>query len=156
MTEREQIEKLLDPFFYLFRKSIPPASVEMFVNFHKQTLKLNVPDTVVEQLTDFYKVTNGVPNLDGFTFHACNDKRLFKWWSEKAELWLGSRENDVLRWKDSRFCLGDESNVSYSADYEFSTLSELLDKSFEKWYLGTWKKFMDSNNDLDLRRDKWK
>jgi len=154
MTGQKQIKKLLEPLFDLFDKSFPPTSVEMFVKFHKQTLKLNVPDTVVEQLTDFYKVTNGVPNLDGFIFFGCVGTNLFEWWNEKEELWLGSRDNDILRWKDGRFCLGDANNVSYFAEYEFSTLGELLNKSFEKWYLGTWKKFMDSNNDLDLRRDK--
>ena len=154
MTEQKQIEKLLEPLFDLFHKRFLPTSAEMFVKFHRQTLKLNVPDTVVEQLTDFYKLTNGVPRLDGFTFHGCADKNLFEWWDEKEELWLGSRDNDVLRWKNDKFCLGDANSVCYSADFEFPTLSGLLEKCFEKWYLGTWRIFMDSNNDLDLRRNK--
>jgi hypothetical protein len=115
---------------------------------------LNVPDTVVEQLTDFYKVTNDVPGLDGFTFHGCADKNLFDRWSEKEELWLGSRDNDVLRWKNDKFCLGDANTVSYSADYEFSTLTDLLEKCFEKWYLGLWDRFVDSNNEIELWRAK--
>jgi hypothetical protein len=134
MTDHKtEVKKLLEPLFSLYHKELLPASVEQFVKFHRQTLKLDVPDTVVDELTNFYKVTNGVPNLDRFIFHCCGDKKLFEWWSEKGELWLGSRENDVLRWKNDRFCLGDTNSISYSAEYEFSTLSGLLEKSFEKW-----------------------
>ena len=154
MNEQKQIKELLEPLFKLFYKRFIPTSVEMFVQFHKQTLTLNVPDTVVEQLTDFYKVSNGVPNLDGFIFHGCKGKNLFECWVKKEEIWLGSRDNDILRWKNGQFCLGDANTLSYSADYEFPTLSGLLEKCFEKWYLGTWKIFMDSNNELDLRHDK--
>jgi hypothetical protein len=55
-----------------------------------------------------------------------------------------------LRWKNNHFCLGDSITVSYSEKYEFSTLIELLEQSFEKWYFGLWDRFMDSANEIDL------
>ena len=154
MTEQEQIKTLLESFFFLFRESFTPASEELIAEFQSQASKRSIPDSVVEQLVDFYKFTNGVPNLDGFTFHRCDDKNLFAWWSEKEEFFLGYRDSDVLRWKNNRFCLGNASRISYSADYEFSTLSDLLAKCFEKWYLGLWDRFVDSNNEIDLWRAK--
>jgi len=154
MTDQKQIKKLLEPLFYLFNKTLLPANEASFLNFQQQALKRNIPETVVEQLTDFYQVTNGVPSLDCFTFHGCGDKNLYEWWDERKEIWLGRRDDDILRWKNNQFCLGDMSTVSYSDEYSFSTLSELLEKSFEKWYLGLWFRFMDSHNEIDLWRAK--
>ena len=156
MTNHRQIKIILEPLFNLLNKRLHPASEALLLKFHQQSMKLNLPNTVVEQLTDFYKVTNGVPCLDGFTFHGCSDKNLFDWWDEKKELWLGSRDNDVLRWKNDQFCLGDANTVSYSDEFVFPTLSGLLEKSFEKWYLGIWHKYMDSYNEIDLWRAKSK
>jgi hypothetical protein len=156
MTDQEPIKKLLEPLFNLFRKNFLPASEELLAEFQRQTSKRNIPETVVEQLADFYKLTNGVPHIDRFTFHRCNDKNLFAWWSEHEELLLGYRDSDILRWKNNRFCIGNANRVSYSDECEFSTLSELFDKSLDKWYLGKWKKFMESNNDLDLWHEKLK
>ena len=154
MKDHTQIRKLLEPLFFLFNKRLVPTSEALLLKFQQQALKLNIPATVVEQLADFYKVTNGIPCLDGFTFHGCDDKNLFEWWNDKKELWLGCRDNDVLRWKDKQFCLGDASTVSYSEKYVFSSLKELLEKSFEKWYLGLWDRFMNSHNEIDLWSDR--
>ena len=154
MKNHRQINELLEPLFYLYNKKLLPASAALLLVFRRQALQQNIPETVVDQLVDFYKATNGVPCLDGFTFHACGDQNLFEWWSENEELWLGRRDNDVLRWKNNRFCLGNASTVSYSEEYEFSTLCALLEKSFEKWYLGLWGIFMNSHNEIDLWHDK--
>ena len=152
MTDQKQIKKLIEPLFFLFHKKLFPASEALLLNFQQQALKQNIPQTVVGQLTDFYQVTNGIPSLDSFTFHDCGDKHLFEWWNGKRELWLGRRDDDILRWKNNHFCLGDSTTVSYSDEYVFSTLRELFEKSFEKWYLGLWFRFMDSHNEIDLWR----
>jgi hypothetical protein len=73
--------------------------------------------------------------LNGFEFHKIDDEILFEWWNSDKELWLGSKDNDMLRWSENEFCIGDASNVSYSYEYEFDTLIELLQKSFEEWNL---------------------
>ena len=153
-NHKKEVKKLLEPLFYLFHKRFFPASEKCLVGFRERAVKRKIPDSVVEQLTDLYQVTNGVPNLDDFIFHRCGDKNLFEWWNEKEELWLGSRENDVLRWTSDRFCLGDTNTTSYSTDYEFPTLTELLEKCFEKWYLGLWDRFVETNNEIELWRAK--
>ena len=53
---------------------------------------------------------------------------LYEWWEDYKQLWLGGRDDDVLRWSEGKFCLGDASNDSYGKVYEFSTLIELLEK----------------------------
>ncbi|MDR3323488.1 MAG: hypothetical protein LBS89_04710, partial [Zoogloeaceae bacterium] len=60
-------------------------------------------------------------------FHQCGDEILFEWW-EDQELWLGSRDDDVLLWKNNEFCSGDAG--------EFTTLMELLESAFGEWRLG--------------------
>jgi hypothetical protein len=154
MTDHNQITELLEPLFYLFNRRLRPASEALLLKFHQRAVKRRLPGTVVEQLTDFYKVTNGVPKLDGFIFHDCADKQLFELWDEKGELCLGHRDHDVLRWKNDRFCLCDARGVNHCEEHEFSTLTELLEKSFEKWYSGIWEQFKNTYNEIDLWRAK--
>ena len=154
MSGQKQIRILLEPLFFLFHKRFHPASEKCLAGFRVKALKLKIPDTAVEQLTDLYKVTNGVSILDEFTFHRCGDNELFEWWNKKKELWLGSREIDILRWKNGKFCLGDANTISYSAEYECQTLSELLVNCFNKWYFGLWNRFVDSNKEMELWRTK--
>jgi len=138
MTKTEkQLHKLLEPLFIDSDEMLIPASEELITVFQKQTLKRNIPDTVIEQLIEFYKVTNGVPCLNSFDFHRCDDEILFEWWESDIVLWLGQRDCDILRWSNGKFCLGDASDVSYSEEYEFSTLIELLEIAFEEWYSDT-------------------
>ncbi len=72
-------------------------------------------------------------SLDGFDFHRCDDEILFEWWNESKELWLGQHDDDILRWTNGKYCLGNASNVSYSEKYEFSTLIALFENAFEEW-----------------------
>ena len=138
MAEIENLlRNLLEPLFIDSDKVLIPASEVLIAEFRQQTLKRNISDTVIEQLIEFYKVSNGVPCLDSFDFHSCDDEILYDWWESNKELWLGQRDCDILRWANGKFCLGDASDVSYSEEYEFSSLIELLEKAFEEWCFDT-------------------
>lgn len=135
MTDQERVMKLLLPLFTDYGKTIIPAGENSLAEFYRQMSKRNIPSHVIDQLTEFYKISNGIPCLDGFDFHRCDDEILFEWWEDSKELWLGQRDNDVLRWTNDKYCLGDASNVSYSEEYEFSTLVELLENASGEWGL---------------------
>lgn len=94
--------------------------------FRRRAVENGVPESVVDLLAEFYGVSNGIPCLNSLVFHRCDDEILFEWWDD-GELWLGQRDNDVLRWADDKFCLGDASNISYSQEDEFDTLVDLLE-----------------------------
>jgi hypothetical protein len=134
MTEQELIKELLRPLFADYEEEIVPASENLLSDFRQQAVKRNIPNEVVEQLTEFYKVSNGVPCLNGFAFFACDEELLFDWW-DNQEIWLGTKDDDVLRWADNKYCLGDAANVSYGNEYEFFKLYELLKFAFEDWNL---------------------
>ena len=138
MAEKEnQLKKLIEPLFIDSEKKLIPANEELIAKFRQQALKRNVFDAVIEQLIEFYQVSNGVPCLDSFDFHSCDDEIIFEWWESDKVLWLGQRDCNILRWCSGKFCLGDASNVSYSEEYEFSTLTELIEKAFKEWYSDT-------------------
>ena len=67
------------------------------------------------------------PCLDSLEIHRCADPIIFEWWDQQ-ELWLGQRDNNILRWSSpkDRFCIGDASNVSFSPEHEYSTFAEAL------------------------------
>lgn len=91
----------------------------------------DIPDSVAGELVEFYRISNGTPCLDGFSFHRCNDEILFEWWGSDRELWLRQRDCDLLRWADGKFCLGDASNISYGEKYEFPILEDLLEATYK-------------------------
>ena len=133
MTKQERVEKLLKPLFDECDGKMVPASEELIAKFRQQATARNVPDTVIEELTEFYKVSNGVvPCLNGFGINACDDEILYEWWNEYNVLWLGDCNDEVLRWSNGKYCLGDASNDSYGDEYEFSTLVELKECTFEE------------------------
>jgi hypothetical protein len=47
-------------------------------------------------------------------------------WSDERQLWLGTRDDDVMRWAEGRFCLGDANKVRYTSAHEFVTLYDLI------------------------------
>ena len=135
MTKQERIEKLFNPLFDVYRKKITPANEELLDIFRQTASERNVPSALIEELIEFYKISNGVnPCLDGFSFHPCNDTVLYEWWEDYEQLWLGGRDDDLLRWSEGKFCLGDAFDDSYGKEYEFSTLIELLEKGFAEWF----------------------
>jgi len=80
---------------------------------------------LIEELIEFYKIANEYHHDSTFGFHSCDDIILFEWWSDR-ELWLSQMHMDTIRWKDGKFCLGDAGSSSYSKDYVFDSLSDLI------------------------------
>jgi tetratricopeptide (TPR) repeat protein len=133
-SNQQKIKELFAPLFVYRYKEISPADAEKIELFINRCKEKGVPPKAVDQLVEFYKVTNGVPCLDNFDFHACDDLTLFEWWDEK-DLWLAQRDFYVIRWstEKDKFCLGDGGNVSLGEKYEFDSLIELLEAAFAKW-----------------------
>ncbi|MCL2032698.1 MAG: hypothetical protein FWH45_00220 [Methanomassiliicoccaceae archaeon] len=129
MSVQKRIRDLLEPLFMEYGKEIRPADKTAIDILKRRTAERNIPAEVTEQLVEFYMITNGVPCLDSFELHACDDEMIFEWW-EYGELWIARRDMDVLRWAGGIFCLGDASNVSFGAEYEFGSLAELLEAAF--------------------------
>ena len=130
---QERIKKLVVPLFANHDEMIISADEAMLNAFRGKAEQTGIPLVVINQLAEFYKLTNGVPCLDGFDFHRCDDEIVFEWRSN-GELWLGQRNMDILRWTNGKFMLGDASNISYGIDYEFPTLIELLEAAFADWH----------------------
>lgn len=136
MTALERIKRLLE-FFVRVNKKIVPADENSLTDFCSRAAERGVPDSVIGQLVEFYRISNGTPCFDGFSLHRCDDEILFEWWEIDRELWLGQGNCDVLRWTDGKFCLGDASNISYGEEYEFPTLVDLLEAAYKDWGLMT-------------------
>jgi hypothetical protein len=135
MEDQKRVRDLLAPLFASYGQAMNPASEEALHWFVRAADGRGVPHGVVEQLSRFYRVTNGVPCLDGFDFHTCDDDVLFEWW-DRQEVWLGQRDFYTLRWAAGKFCLGDAANVSFSAEHEYETLVELLEGALREWNRG--------------------
>ena len=135
METSAQYIDLLTPLFADCDKKFEPVNEKQILAFSQKCKQRNVPVSVLEQLVEFYRVTNGVPCLNGFDFHKIDDEILFEWWNEN-ELWLGGCNCDVLRWHEGYFCMGEASNITYldNDDYKFKTLIELLKKGFQDWF----------------------
>src|SRR5262245_40515987 len=128
---------LLEPLFAAYEKPMEPASEASLELFRARTAERKVPRDVVAQLVEFYSVLDGVPCLDSLAIHPCADLILFEWWDQQ-ELWLGQRDFYTLRWSQAkdRFCIGDASNVSFSASDEYRTFAEAL-RQMVKMYEGS-------------------
>ena len=133
MDERQKIRQLLAKLFTLYEEEMVPAPKESLDSFRDLATTKGVPSDVIDQLVAFYEVTNGVPCLDSFDFHSCDDMILFEWWDDQ-ELWLGQRDCDTLRWANHRFCLGDATDASYGPEYEYATLLALIEGALRDWY----------------------
>jgi hypothetical protein len=134
-NNQQRIKGLLTPLFADYDKEIFPADAEKIDLFINRCKENGVPSKAADQLVEFYRVTDGVPCLDSFDFHTCDDLILFEWWDDK-ELWLAQRDYYTIRWSTEKrkFCLGDASNVSLDEKYEFDSLIELLEAAFSEWY----------------------
>lgn len=128
----EKIKELLKPLFAEYDREFAPATEKQISGFIENCKVQNVPAVACEQLLEFYRITNGVPCLNGFIFHQCDDDIIFEWWDDD-ELWLGACNDDVLRWTDNEFCLGDASNASYTHKHKFDTLADLLKFAIKEW-----------------------
>jgi hypothetical protein len=130
----KQYVKLLKPLFDKFDGKMKPATKKQISHFIEYCKQRNVPASVYEQLAEFYAVTNNCSGFDSFDFHKIDDEILFEWWEDDKQLWLGSRDDDILSWCNDSFCLGDASNINFDDDYKFQTLIELLQKVIEEWF----------------------
>ena len=121
------------PLFSGYDENLVPADENLLSDFSKRALSRGVAAQVVNELLEFYNVTNGVPCLDSFDFHRCDDEILFEWWDDRI-LWLAQRDYYTLRWLNNMYCLGDAGNNSFGEAYEFDTLTALLEFAFKEWY----------------------
>jgi len=133
MDDQQRMQEMLRPLFDQYELDFSPASESALRTFTERSLTRHVPPAVVQELVTFYKVTNGVPCLDGCDFHACDDQIIFAWWDQQ-ELWLAQRDFYTMRWAGGRYCLGDATNVSFSPDYEFATIADLIEGALSEWY----------------------
>jgi hypothetical protein len=70
MERIKRIKDLLKPFFDQNGEEFVNATEQQILDFVEKCKQKNVPVSVWEQLVEFYGVTNGVPCLNGFDFHA--------------------------------------------------------------------------------------
>lgn len=105
---------------------IKPANQEQIDLFVNRAIANKVSLNAIEQLIDLYSVANAFEYEIIIGFHSCDDLYIFEW-CDNNELWLGQRDFNILRWADGKFCLGDASNTSFSEDYRFDTLIELIE-----------------------------
>ena len=122
---------------------IKPATKQQIDIFIQRATDKKVDLKVIKQLVDLYEVADFFYYEIIIGFHHCDDLTIFEWWDDK-ELWLGQRDFNTLRWKDGKFCLGDESNISFSSDCEFDTLIGLIEGCIRD---------IDKANNLDKQKN---
>lgn len=105
---------------------IKPATKEQIDLFANRAIENKIEPNVIKQLVELYSVADSFYFEIVIGFHSCDDLIIFEWWDDK-ELWLGQRDFNTLRWKNDKFCLGDASNISYSDEYQFDSLIELIE-----------------------------
>ncbi|WP_223651538.1 hypothetical protein [Hymenobacter psoromatis] len=104
---------------------VQSADEQALATFEQRAVTQGVPTEVIRQLLDFYQVANAFSYEFCLGFFACEDEIIFEWW-KKGDLWLSLMHMDIIRWSAGKFCVGDASNVSYSAADEYETLLALL------------------------------
>ena len=127
MKNTVDVVALLNPLFDAYDVAMKPASDTSLNLFRARTAEREIPHDVVTQLTNFYLIVDGIPCLNSLDIHRCTDLILFEWWGQQ-ELWLGQRDFHTLRWscQKAKFCIGDASNVSFSASDEYGDFAEAL------------------------------
>lgn len=105
---------------------IKPATKKQIEIFIQRAVDNGVDSKIIKQLVDLYEVADFFYYEIIIGFHRCDDLTIFEWWDDE-ELWLGLRDFYIIRWSKNKFRLGDASTISFSADYEFDTLIELIE-----------------------------
>jgi hypothetical protein len=129
---QQKLKEILKPFFEYHNQIMIPATESQLDLFKHNSFKKRVPFSVIQELMDFYQISNGV-SLD-FNIFPCDEEVIFEWWDEK-KLWLGQKDEHTLQWCKNKFCLGDACQVSLSPKYEYPSLVDLIEESLRKWYL---------------------
>lgn len=130
---RDELIKLIKPIFDIYKVEICPATESQINDFKKIALERGVPNKTISELTEFYKVSNGIPCLDSLDIHKINDFTIFEWWDDN-ELWLGQRDFYTIRWKGNKYHLGDSSNVNFGDKYISDSLIGILQIGIAEWY----------------------
>ncbi len=125
-SDQRKIKSLLSYLTEDKDNNIKPSTKSQIEIFTNRAIKNGVDQKVIKQLVDLYQVADFFHYEIIIGFHHCEDPIIFDWWDEK-ELWLGQRDFNTLRWSNGKFCLGDESQVSFSDEYKFDTLIELIE-----------------------------
>lgn len=106
---------------------LKPATKEQIDLFTYRALENKIEPNVIKQLVDLYLVADSFCYEIIIGFHSCDDLIIFEWCHDN-ELWLGQRDFNTLRWANNKFCLGDACNKSFSEEYKFDTLIELIER----------------------------
>ncbi len=125
-SDQQKIKSLLTKLVSGQDFEIKPATKEQIEIFTQRAVDNCVDSDVIQQLVDLYEVADFFYYEIIIGFHHCDDLTIFEWWEDK-ELWLGLRDFYIIRWTKNKFCLGDSSTISFSTDYEFDTLIELIE-----------------------------
>ena len=125
-SDQKKIKSLLTKLVDGQDHIIKPATQEKIDIFTQRAVENGVDSKIIKQLVDLYEVADFFYYEIIIGFHRCDDLAIFELWDDK-ELWLGLRDFYIIRWKKNKFCLGDSSSISFSADYEFDTLIELIE-----------------------------
>lgn len=126
-SDQQKIKSLFTNLGERQRYELKPSTKEQIEVFIQRAIENGVDTKVIQQLVDLYEVADFFYYEIIIGFHHCDDPVIFEWWTDK-ELWLGQRDFYTLRWTNGRFCLGDASNISFSGDYKFDTLIELIER----------------------------
>ena len=125
-SDQQKIKSLLTNLVQGEDYKIKPATKQQIDIFFERASENGVDTKVIKQLVDLYEVADFFYYEIIIGFHHCEDLTIFEWWNNK-ELWLGQRDFNTLRWTNSKFCLGDASTISFSEEYQFDTLIELIE-----------------------------
>ena len=125
-SDQQKIKSLLTNLIDGGDYQIKPATNQQIDTFTKRAIDNGVDTKVIKQLVDLYEVADFFYYEIIIGFHHCDDLTIFEWWGDK-ELWLGQRDFNTLRWTNGKFCLGEASTISFSDEYQFDTLIELIE-----------------------------
>ena len=131
MSVDSRLRNIIEPLFASYQVRMVPADDSLLTEFRHTARHKNVPENVINELVEFYKVTNGIPCLD-IDFFSCDNDMLYELW-DNGEIWLGQKDSDLLRWTNNKYCLGSAGWISYSKEYEFDSLIDLLEHSLKEW-----------------------
>jgi hypothetical protein len=126
-SDQQKIKLLFTNLVNRQHYEIKPATKEQINIFTQRAIENGVDTKVIQQLVELYEVADFFYYEIIIGFHHCDDPVIFEWWNDK-ELWLGQRDFNTLRWAQGKFCLGDASSISFSDDYKFDTLIELIER----------------------------
>jgi len=128
MTSFDEMLIELRSFSKKYEFELQPAKPYQIENFKNRCLENKVDKFAIDQLIDFYKIANGISCVDSLELYACDDIIIFEWWKDKV-LWFGSRDYYTFTYFNSKFCVGDASNISFSKEYEFDDLFSMIIKT---------------------------